>query len=68
MTTACIVWWLLLPVMVVAATMYWLSESRKQRIRRWHRAGRSQRSIAEALGISRYAVRQALLADPVTQM
>jgi IS30 family transposase len=60
MTTACIVWWLLLPLAVVAAAICWLSESREQRIRRWHRAGRSQRSIAQALGISRYAVRQAL--------
>jgi predicted DNA-binding protein (UPF0251 family) len=47
---------LLLPVLV----LLWATESRAQRIRRWHRSGLSQRAIAQRLGVSRYAVSRAL--------
>ncbi len=47
---------LLLPLVI----LLWATESRAQRIRRWHRSGLSQRAIAQRLGVSRYAVSRAL--------
>jgi IS30 family transposase len=52
--------WLLLPLLLVVAVILWLSESREQRIRRWHKQGMSQRCIADRLCCSRYAVRKVL--------
>ena len=52
--------WLLLPLLLVVGVILWLSESREQRIRRWHAAGMSQVAIADRLGITRYAVRKVL--------
>lgn len=49
---------LLLPIVLIL----WATESRPQRIRRWHRDGLSQRAIADRLGCSRWQVRQALAA------
>ena len=55
-------WWLLLPVVVIVGVALWASESQQQRIRRLHRSGLSQAAIANKLAISRYAVRKALSA------
>jgi len=56
-TTLCLLLALLtLPLIV----LLWVTESREQRIRRWHRDGHSQRAIAAKLGVSRYRVRLAL--------
>jgi len=52
--------WLLLPLLLVAAVILWLTESREQRIRRWYKQGMSQRCIADRLCCSRYAVRKVL--------
>lgn len=52
--------WLLLPLLVLVAVILWLTESREQRIRRWHKQGMSQRAIADRLGVTRYRVRMAL--------
>lgn len=60
MTTTCLLAWalalLLLPVLFLA----WLTESDRQRARRWRRSGLSQQRIADRLGCSRYRVRQLL--------
>lgn len=60
MSPICIAAWavalLLLPILI----LLWATESPEQRIRRWHRAGHSQRTIAQRLNVSRYRVRQAL--------
>ena len=60
MSITCIAAWaavlLLLPIVI----LLWVTESREQRIRRWHRRGQSQRAIAQRLGVSRYRVRKAL--------
>lgn len=59
MTTsiACaLLWALIIPL----ALILWLSESREQRIRRWHREGMSQQRIATKLGTTRWQVRRAL--------
>ena len=54
------IFYLLLPLLLAAAVILWLTESREQRIRRWRAAGMTQRAIAERLGVSIYAVRKAL--------
>jgi hypothetical protein len=57
-TILCVLLWaLLIPIGIIC----WLSESRQQRIRRWHQAGASQAAIARKLNITRYQVRKALL-------
>lgn len=51
----------LLPALLLVAIVDVLSQSRQQRIRRLYRSGRySQRSLADRLGVTRYAVRAAL--------
>lgn len=55
-----LVWKLLLPALLVVALVDVLTQTQPQRIRRLHRGGLSQRSIASRLGVSRYAVRLAL--------
>lgn len=47
---------LLLPIII----LLWATESTKQRAKRLHGRGWSQRRIAEHMRISRYRVRQAL--------
>ena len=51
-----LLWAFIIPL----ALVLWLSESREQRIRRWHREGMSQRAIAERIGTTRWQVRKAL--------
>ena len=55
-----LVWKLLLPALLIVALVDVLTQSRSQRIRRLHRGGLSQRSIASRLGVSRYQVQKAL--------
>lgn len=55
-----IVWKLLLPLLLLVAVIDVLTQSPQQRIRRLHRAGHSQRSIAARMGITTYRVRKAL--------
>lgn len=59
-TTFLVIWKLLLPLLVLVALIDWLTASTDRRIRILHRAGRSQRRIAERLNITRYRVRVAL--------
>lgn len=51
-----LLWAFIIPL----ALVLWLSESREQRMRRWHREGMSQRAIAQRLGTTRHQVRKAL--------
>ena len=62
MTTTCMLWWLLLPLIALLAVMLWLSETREQRIKRLRRQGWTQQRIADHLLISRSTVRRILLA------
>ena len=55
-----LVWKLLLPALLIVALVDVLTQTQPQRIRRLHRCGLSQRSIASRLGVSRYVVRLAL--------
>jgi hypothetical protein len=55
-----LVWKAFLPALLVVALVDVLTQSQPQRIRRLHRTGLSQRSIAFRLGVSRYQVKLAL--------
>jgi hypothetical protein len=55
-----LVWKVFLPALLIVALVDVLTQTQPQRIRRLHRGGLSQRSIASRLGVSRYAVRLAL--------
>ena len=55
-----LIWKLLLPALLLVAVVDVLTQTQPQRIRRLHRGGLSQRSIASRLGVSRYQVRMAL--------
>lgn len=61
-STACLLAWalalLLLPILFLA----WLTETDKDRARRWRASGLSQQRIADRLGISRHKVRKLLTA------
>ena len=60
MTISCIAAWAAVLLLFPLIVLLWATESREQRIRRWHRRGMSQRAIAARLGVSRYRVRVAL--------
>ena len=59
-TTALLLWKLVAVFLVVLAVLDLLTMSQERRIRLYSHQGHSQRTIAHRLGISRYAVRQAL--------
>jgi len=58
--TTTIIFWLLLPAVILIGVLLWATETQPDRIRRWSRNGQSQRAIAERLEISRHQVRKAL--------
>lgn len=60
MTTTCLLAWALALVLLPILFLAWLTESDRQRARRWRQAGATQQAIAERLGCSRYRVRQLL--------
>jgi hypothetical protein len=62
MTTSLLLWALLVPALIALGVVLWLTETREQRIRRWHRQGMSQLAIAARMGITRHRVRKALTA------
>ena len=59
-TTALLLWKLVAVLMIVIAVFDLLTMSQERRIRLYRYQGLSQASIADRLGISRYAVRKAL--------
>ena len=52
---------LFIPLLILIALIDLLSQTQPQRIQRLSRAGYSQRSIADRLGVTRYRVRLALI-------
>ena len=60
MSLPCIAAFIAAALVLPLVILLWATESRAQRIRRWHRSGLSQRAIAQRLGVSRYAVSRAL--------
>ena len=59
-TTALLLWKLVAALLVIIAILDLLTMSQERRIRLYRYQGLSQRTIADRLGISRYAVRKAL--------
>lgn len=60
MTITTLLWVLLVPLMIAAGVILWLSESRSQRIHRLYRSGWNQQRIADHMRVSRYQVRKVL--------
>jgi len=60
MTTTCLLAWAVVLLLLPLIFLAWLTESDRQRARRWRQAGASQQVIADRLGCSRYRVRQLL--------
>ncbi len=58
-TTALVLWKLIAALLIVIAVFDLLTMSQERRIRLYSLQGLSQQSIADCLGISRYAVRKA---------
>jgi transcriptional regulator len=60
MTTAALIFWLIVPLLVLIAVIDLATMSQPRHVQLLRRAGMSQRTIAQRLGITRYAVRLAL--------
>ena len=61
MTPLCLVTWVAALVLLPLIVLFWITESKPQRIRRYQRQyGWSQRKIADRLSVTRYQVRTAL--------
>ena len=54
------VWLLFIPIAVLIGIVFWATEDRQQRARRWRRVGWSQQRIADRLGCSRATARRLL--------
>jgi len=55
-----ILFWAAVPLLITLAVVAWFLETDRERARRWHRSGLSQRRIAERLGCKRWRVQQLL--------
>jgi predicted ArsR family transcriptional regulator len=62
MATLSLLFWLLVPLLVVVAIIDLATASESRRARILRRDGLSQQAIANRLGVSRYKVRQWLVA------
>ena len=58
--TLSLIWWGLLPLLLLVAVVDLLTMSQPRRVQLLRRSGMTQAAIADRLGISRYRVRQAL--------
>ena len=62
MSFTCLAAWVLALLLFPILLLAWATESDPERIRRLHRQGRSQRNIAQHMGISRHKVARVLKA------
>jgi predicted transcriptional regulator len=62
MTTTCLLAWAAVLLLLPIVFLFWLTESRQQRARRWRRDGMTQQAIADRCGVSRTTVRRWLAA------
>jgi DNA-binding CsgD family transcriptional regulator len=60
MTTTCLAAWALALLLIPVLLLAWATETNRDRARRWHRSGASQREIARRLDCSRHRARQLL--------
>jgi hypothetical protein len=58
MTLPLIAWALLVPLLVCLGVLLWVTESKKQKARRWRAAGMTQNAIAHRLRVSRTTARR----------
>jgi hypothetical protein len=61
MTTTCLLAWAAVLLLLPIVFLFWLTESREQRARRWRRDGMTQQAIADRLSVSRSTVRRWLV-------
>jgi hypothetical protein len=59
-STACLLAWALVLLLLPIVLITWLLETDTDRARRWRADGMSQQRIADRLGISRYKARKLL--------
>jgi hypothetical protein len=62
MSITCITAWALALLLLPLVVLFWVTESRQQRARRWRSYGLTQQVIADRLGCSRTTVRRLLAA------
>ena len=62
MSLTCLVAWAVVLLLLPLLILFWATESREQRARRWRRDGWTQQAIADRLGVSRTTVRRLLTA------
>ena len=62
MTTCTLLAWAAVLLILPIVFLFWLTESRQQRARRWRRDGMTQQAIADRIGCSRTTVRRWLIA------
>jgi DNA invertase Pin-like site-specific DNA recombinase len=61
MSVTCLAAWVAVLILLPILVLFWASESRQQRARRWRQAGLTQQAIADRLGCSRSTVRRLLV-------
>jgi DNA-binding GntR family transcriptional regulator len=59
--TTCTIAWIAAILLLPIIFLFWLTESRQQRARRWRRDGMTQQAIADRIGVSRTTVRRWLI-------
>jgi len=62
MTTCTLLAWAAVLLLLPIVFLFWLTESRHQRARRWRSYGMTQQAIADRFGVSRSTVRRWLIA------
>jgi DNA invertase Pin-like site-specific DNA recombinase len=60
--TTCTLAWIAVILLLPLVILFWLTESREQRARRWRRDGMTQQAIADRFDVSRTTVRRWLAA------
>ena len=58
MTTTCLLAWAAVLLLLPIVFLFWLTESRQQKVRRWRSYGMTQQAIADRCGVSRTTVRR----------
>ena len=61
MSVTCLAAWVAVLILLPLVILFWATESRQQRARRWRQAGLTQQCIADRLGCSRSTVRRLLV-------
>jgi CRP-like cAMP-binding protein len=61
MSITCLAAWVAALILLPIVILFWATESRQQRARRWRQAGLTQQGIADRLGCSRSTVRRLLV-------